>query len=58
MNLIDDEVLWISTLLHTSKSKLISEYPEVYQIKQKIHNKAREIRAKKAQSVILPGKWS
>jgi hypothetical protein len=58
MNLTDDEVMWISFLLHQSKSKLINEFDEIRSIKQKIHSKARELIAKKSQSIIKPGKFS
>ena len=58
MNLTDDEVMWISTFLHQSKSKLINEFDEIKLIKEKIHNKAKELSSKKSQLNIKPGKFS
>jgi hypothetical protein len=58
MNFTDDEVLWISSLLYESRSKLITEFPEAKLIEEKIHQKSHQIVAKRARSVITPGDWS
>jgi hypothetical protein len=58
MKLSDDEVLWISAILHKSKSKVLSEYPEAQLIMDKICNESGKIVANKARKLLKLGKWS
>jgi len=58
MNFTDDEVVWISALLRNSKYNLHSEFSEVRSLKEKIHNSANQIVAKRARLVIKSGDWS